>query len=351
VLALGAMLKSTFSIFYKGNSFLSQYIGDSNSYETQLSYLNSLTHVENILDFKADIILSDKHPGYFSSELAEELALKSGIPNIKIQHHEAHFAAILGEYKLWNEKILGIVWDGTGLGNDQHIWGGECFLYEDKKIHRRHHLSYQKHILGDKMVEEPRISALSFFKNIASSRDLLKSKFTALEWEVYQRQLTESTLHTSSMGRLFDAVASILSIKDKSTFHGQAAMLLEAKAAQYDDIAALTSYRIVNDNNEFDLSSLLSEISDDINKNIADSEIAARFHLSLVDYIQWMASQYDSKHLCFSGGVFQNKLLVELIRQKMHDHTLYFHQSMSPNDESISFGQLMHYFHIAPKTS
>ena len=348
VLALGAMLKSTFSLFFKGNSFLSQYIGDSNSYETQVSYLNSLSQLESILDFKAEVLLSDKHPGYFSSELAEELAFKANIPNIRIQHHEAHFAAILGEHKLWNEKILGIIWDGTGLGNDQHIWGGECFLYKEKRIDRLHHLPYQRHILGDKMVEEPRISALSFFKNIDGARDILKTKFNDLEWELYQRQLTESQLYTSSIGRLFDAVASILSIKDKSTFHGQAAMLLEAKAVQHEHIASLKAYKIVNENNEFDLSPFLSEMVDDINKDKPDSEIAARFHLSLLEYIQWMAAGYACKQLCFSGGVFQNKLLVELIKQKMSDHTLYFHQSLSPNDESISFGQLMHYFHIAP---
>lgn len=350
ILALGAMLKSTSTLLFKGNTIVSQYIGNSNSYETQLSYSTTLDQLKNILEFESEIVLCDKHPGYFTSELAREYLLKYQIPIHKIQHHEAHFAAVLGENQLLNEEVLGFVWDGTGLGNDDAIWGGECFHYHDAKLTRIHHLPYQKHILGDKMVQEPRISALSYFNSIENSEALLKNKFTSIEWDLYQRQLTNSTLFTSSMGRLFDAVASLLNLKDKSTFHGQAAMLLEAKAAEYENGSDVKSYTFLNSSLEFDLQILLSEIIKEVNAKKQCAEIAFRFHYSLVEYIKWIAEKRNCKRLSFSGGVFQNKLLIDLITEKLSHYNLYFHQQLSPNDESVSFGQLMHYLHISSKS-
>ncbi len=347
ILAMGAMLKSTFTLLYKGNSIVSQYIGNSNSYETQLNYVNDLSHVEDLLDFSADLILSDKHPGYFTSELAEELAIKLNVKNYKIQHHEAHFTAVLGEHQLWDSEVLGFVWDGTGLGNDDNIWGGEVFYYKDNQLKRMHHLPYQKHILGDKMVNETRISALSFFHNISGSKEILRKKFNDLEWDIYSKQYDSSALLTSSMGRLFDAVASVLGIINISSFHGQAAMLLEASALRCKEKYSLSPFSIFNDKNEFELTVLLEEIITAIDNGLSVSIIAARFHHSLVTYIEWIAGQEKCKKLSFSGGVFQNKLLVELINEKLKPkYELYFHKELSPNDESISFGQLMHYLHI-----
>jgi len=350
ILALGAMLKSTFTLLFKGNNIVSQYIGNSNSYETQLTYSKNLVQMQSSLGFSADLILSDKHPGYFTSELAEELAEKQGLKNYKIQHHEAHFTAVLGENNLWDSEVLGFVWDGTGLGNDDDIWGAEVFHYSNNQLERRQHLPYQKHILGDKMVNEARISALSFFYTIPGAKDLLKKKFNDLEWDTYTKQYSRSSLLTSSMGRLFDAVASILGIIDISTFHGQAAMLLEAHALKCEERYSLAPYPILNENNEFDFKILLAQIITAIDNEASTRTIAARFHHSLVSYIEWVAQNENCSKLSFSGGVFQNKLLVELINENLQPkYKLYFHKELSPNDESISFGQLMHYLHITSK--
>jgi len=347
ILALGAMLKSTIALLYKGNTFVSQYIGNSNTYETQVSYANTLKKLSESLDFKPEILLSDMHPGYFTSELADEMAALKAISNIKIQHHEAHFAACLGEHDLWNNKVLGIVWDGTGLGKDGNIWGGEFFEYENGALSRSTHLPYQHHILGDKMVNEPRISALSLFSTLAKAKPLLKEKFTAQEWKLYTKKIDSSTLLTSSMGRLFDAVSSLLNLNNISSFHGQAAMLLEAKALEDPKRHVQLPYRFLDDKGDFSLSILLKEILEDVLKKEANPIIASRFHHSLVAYIKKMAVQLNQKTLCFSGGVFQNKFLVELVAEKLsNDYNLFFHTQFSPNDESISFGQLMHYLHI-----
>lgn len=351
IIALGAMLKSTVCLLFKTNTFSSQYIGNSNLYETQISYLNAYHQLKNILNFKEDIVISDKHPGYFTYELAEEIAKEKAIPHIKVQHHEAHFTAVLGENNLWNKEVLGIIWDGTGLGDDGNIWGGEFFSFNEGKIKREAHLPYQKHILGDKMVNEPRIAALSFFKNIEGAKDLLKNKFSQLEWDTYSKLYTKSTLNTSSIGRLFDAVASLLDLNDISSFHGQAAMLLESLTQSNEERYNATSYSITNEKSEFDLAILLNEIVEDLKDGIEKSVIASRFHHSLVDYIKLEVSKRKYKNLAFSGGVFQNKFLVELIQLQLNkDFQLFFNKSFSPNDESISFGQLMHYLHLASNT-
>lgn len=351
VYALGAMLKSTYAILFKGNTLISHYIGNSNSYETQLSFRNSLNKTEAILESKPDIILCDKHPGYFTNEWAHELAKEYKIPLLKVQHHKAHFTAILGEHNLWKEKVCGIVWDGTGLGDDTNIWGGEAFIYEDSRIEHHQQLAYQKHILGDKMVNEPRLSALSYFYSFSKAKPFLKSKFSEIEWSTYMKQINKSKLKTSSMGRLFDAVASLLNLKDKVSFHGQAAMLLEAHALQFPDQAIYEPYYLYKPTIEFHLDDLMHSILEERLNNIDTRLIALRFHQSLVEYIKWIVSKSNAKHLAFSGGVFQNKLLVDLIQDHMSEEfKLFFHTSLSPNDESISFGQLMYYLHIERKS-
>ncbi len=156
-----------------------------------------------------------------------------------------------------------------------------------------------------------------------------------------------SSLKTSSIGRLFDAVASILGLKDITSFHGQAAMLLEAHALNYHDQKEFAPYPICDSEGEFDLTILLGNLFDDIEKNSHSEGIALRFHQTMLKYIEWIAKRSNTSILTFSGGVFQNKLLVELIHQHLgNDYELYFHTSLSPNDESISFGQLMYYLHI-----
>jgi hydrogenase maturation protein HypF len=351
IVAFGAMLKSTIGLLYKGNTFISQYIGNSNSYETQSSFIATYEHLQKVLDFKAEHIIADKHPGYFTHELAEELSMKHKIALHLVQHHEAHFSAVLGEYNLWSEKVLGIIWDGTGLGNDGNIWGGEIFSYQDAHIERIAHLDYQKHILGDKMVNEPRIAAFSFFNEIKGAESFLRAKFNEQEWSTYQNIHQRSDLFTSSMGRLFDAVASFLEIKDITTFHGQAAMLLEAKASEYPDPYLFKAYPDLVKNEVFQLKDLLENIVKDKLADVDVKETALRFHHSLVLYIECIAQNQNTKIIAFSGGVFQNKLLVELITQKLaKKYRLFFNHQFSPNDESISFGQIMHYLHIRSNT-
>ncbi|MCU0348531.1 MAG: hypothetical protein MUC59_16460, partial [Saprospiraceae bacterium] len=187
----------------------------------------------------------DAHPDYFSTQLGEELAANWGAKTARIQHHEAHFAAVLAENDLLRspEPVLGIIWDGTGLGSDGQIWGGEFFLKAksggdsksppDLSIKRVAHLDNFDFLLGDKMPREPRISALSLCKGMAEAESVLVTKFTPNEWSLYNRLLRNgSTLQTSSMGRFFDGVASLLGLGDVQSFEGEAAMRLEQAATR-----------------------------------------------------------------------------------------------------------------------
>jgi len=151
----------------------------------------------------------------------------ANIPIEKIQHHMAHFGAVLGENNLIYSKapILGVIWDGTGLGNDNQIWGGEFFKYENYDFLRCHYFDYFDFILSDKMPKEPRVSALSACWEVMGMETIIQDKFTKTEWSIYTKLLAkENPLKTSSVGRIFDAVAALLGILDKQTYEGEAAM-------------------------------------------------------------------------------------------------------------------------------
>ena len=351
ILTMGAMLKSTFTLTHQSNLFISQYLGDLENFETEQSYQHTINHFLALFKTKPEIILLDKHPQYPSSIYGQALAAQFKLPSRGIQHHEAHFAAILGEHHLIDnqEPILGVIWDGTGLGNDGHIWGGEFFVYQNYQFERRHHLAYVDFILGDKMAKEPRISALSFCWGITEAMPILKEKFSKIEWSIYHKLLEkESALKTSSIGRLFDAIASLVGILDKQTYEGEAAMLLEIKALQYFQknglSANFSSFDENKDNFNFTTKDILRLLLADLRQEASTEYIAAHFHFLLVKYIENVAINQNIRQLAFSGGVFQNGLLVDLITHYLGDNfDLYFHKELSPNDENISFGQLVHY--------
>jgi len=172
----------------------------------------------------------------------------------------------------------------------------------------------------------------------------LREKFSDLEWKNYQTLLQKSeNLQTSSMGRLFDAVSALLGLKDCSSYEGEAAMLLEKEARDYLVIEnKVAAYPVELTPNNVSTTAILQSVVDDILEGNAAGLIAARFHRTLVEIIKRMAEELNLHRMAFSGGVFQNALLVDLIIEKLgDDYTLYFHKKLSPNDENISFGQLM----------
>ncbi|HMO40149.1 MAG TPA: carbamoyltransferase HypF [Saprospiraceae bacterium] len=344
-LAMGADLKSAFALSHQGNTYLSQYLGDLENFATQNNYRHSLAHLTEVLRAHPTQVIVDKHPQYFSTQLGQEIAEQQGLPVLSVQHHRAHFAAVLAEHQLLDtrEPVLGIIWDGTGMGDDGHIWGGECFLYCRRVFKRVAHFERFPHLLGNKMPLEPRLSALSLCRDHPEAEALLHNKFSEREWTLYQKMVAQPPiLYSTSVGRLFDGVASLLGLQDVSTYEGEAAMRLEALARSYfrRGIFPIEPYWH-NAEYCFDTSEWAGRILEDIFAGKETAFIAARFHWSLAKSVQALAERLGFRQIAFSGGVFQNTLLVDLLMHTLADtHQLYFHQQLSPNDECIAFGQL-----------
>lgn len=342
LLSFGASMKSTFSIQNADNMYISQYLGDLESFETQENFQQVLTHFSEIFSHSVEKtrLLCDAHEGYFSTQLAQQLGEKWNIPVQKIQHHQAHFAAVLAENGLnrSDESIMGVIWDGTGYGTDENMWGGEFFVKN-----QRFHFDYFDAILGDKMPREPRISAFCLTHKVIGFEEICKAKFTNQEWNLYQKIIKTNTLKTSSVGRIFDGVASLLGLSDKQSYQGEAAMQLEELAANYfqengydfDD----SYFTEIIEN--IPTKQLFEGILMDLIHQKSKEYIAAKFHFSLVQSVKIMANKFNIKRLAFSGGVFQNAVLVDLlIHHLSKDFELFFHKNLSPNDENISFGQI-----------
>jgi hydrogenase maturation protein HypF len=346
VLAMGGELKSAFALLNHQKLYVSQFLGDQGSLESQTAYAHTLDHVLSMLQVKPERILVDQHPGYFVSSLGKERAALENIPVTSIQHHKAHFGAVLAENNLLRttEPVLGVTWDGTGYGDDDQIWGGEFFIYEDGEMDRVAHLDYYSQLLGDKMSKEPRLAALSLLKNFPLNQRLVNKHFSEKEWEYFNKQIHQpEQLLTSSMGRLLDGLASILDVCQLNTYEGEAAMKLEALAAKYRHHSfeyypiPLISKRLRHD-------VMLPYIFEDLDKKESNSFIAWKIFCSLARSIETVIDAFAVKKVAFSGGVFQNELLTELVIELLSQKCeLHFHRQLSPNDECIGFGQIACY--------
>ncbi len=354
-LALGAQMKSAFAITKTNNIFISPYLGSLESYFSQLNYDYFIQYMTDVVRFEADLVLVDQHPGYYPTQKGVEYADLANIPIQHIQHHYAHFAAVLGEHSLLDDAnpILGVVWDGTGMGSDKQVWGGEFFTYRHFDIKRCFHFDYFDVLLGDQMALQPRLSALSFFFDIENAAPVLREKFSEKEWLLYTKILSSNKgIKTSSVGRIFDSIASLLTISDTNTYEGEAAMKLELIAQNFVDKHGFPSMSYLPENADLtkalSLMDLKLGILIDIAEGIPADEIAYKFHYTMAYIIGLVAQRFSEnsaaiKKIAFSGGVFQNSVLIDiLIHLYDRDYDLYFLNDLSPNDESISFGQIVH---------
>lgn len=344
-LAMGVQQKSSFALVAHQQLYLSQYLGELSNYHTAKAYQQTLAYFLQLCQAEPQFILADLHPDYFATQLGQRLAEEKNIPIYYVQHHRAHFGAVLTENSLLetDEPVLGVIWDGTGLGDDRQIWGGEFFTFAERKINRTAHLAYFPHRFGDKMASEPRLSLLCLADGDVAFDETLKTKFSAQEWTLYQKMICKkAAIQTSSIGRLFDAVASLLGLCDVNLYESQAAMFLEQHAAAYlhnHSLKLHEGYPCLYRSGEYNL--CLTAMLEDMQKGRSCGEMAARFHLGLVNLIKKVAEKEGIKQLAFSGGVFQNALLIDLIITHLQsDFKLYFHQQLSPNDESIPLGQI-----------
>jgi len=347
ILAMGAHLKSTFAFVPNTHTYVSQYFGNLDSYEVSERYKTTIKQYAKLFGVIPKTILIDKHLQYQSSIIGNELSQKWNAELVEIQHHKAHFTSVLGEYNLFDseEKILGVVWDGTGLGDDNNIWGGEFFIYENEEINLLTHFEYFDWIANDKMAIEPRLSLFSLLDD--EQRDLIKDKFSKTEWKVYSKTIKDNTLKTSSVGRLFDAVASALNIIDINTFEAEAAMLLENCANEYTKNVPI-DFLFEEDFKIIPTQLIIKNLLKAYNQGASKEKLANSFISTLANIIIKVAKSKDISTIVCSGGVFQNSLLVSVLNRltKEEEIDLKLNRKLSSNDENVSFGQLMYYQHI-----
>jgi hydrogenase maturation protein HypF len=346
LLAMGADMKSAFGVHYHNNIYISQFLGDQGDYLAQQSYTETLDHLLNLFNIRPTTILTDAHPAYYTSMEGKDMSIMEDIPLEIFQHHKAHFAAVLSENNLLETDgaVLGFIWDGTGYGDDHQIWGGEVFRYEKGDMDRILYLDYFPQLLGDKMSQEPRLSAISLLKDHPKLPELMSQNFSIQEWDYYQKLLQkEDNLLTSSMGRLIDGIAAILGICRINTYEGQAAMELEVMAREYKSVVQET-YQLPIRYNRIDWRTMIDEMISDMIAQKEKGFMAKKFYHSLVRLMEQVSHIFDINLLAFSGGVFQNALLTEIIEDGLSESkALYFHQQLSPNDECIALGQLSLY--------
>jgi hydrogenase maturation protein HypF len=337
VLAVGGHLKNTVAIAVGRDVFLSQHIGDLDTLEARGAFERAIDDLCRLYSFKPEAIACDLHPDYASTLWAE----RSGLPLIRVQHHQAHVAACAAENNVAGE-YLGVSWDGTGYGLDGAIWGGEFFRGEGNHFERIAHLRPFGLPGGDAAVREGWRSATSLLFGIFGEDvpEIAAAANSAANARLDQSKVLNmlargvNVVTTTSVGRLFDGVAAITGIAGQNRFEGQAAMLLENEigAVRTEEAYALS---------HGDWEPLIRAVVEDKRDGVTVPRMSARFHNALVNWIVEVAKGSGLKQIVFSGGVFQNRYLTERAAAVLEAEgfTVHTHRQVPPNDGGIALGQ------------
>ncbi|HYW95761.1 MAG TPA: carbamoyltransferase HypF, partial [Bacteroidales bacterium] len=344
IIATGAELVNCFCIGKGNQGILSQHIGDLKNYETYTFYTESLERFKRLFRVSPSLMAADLHPDYLSTRYAME----TGLPVEYIQHHHAHIASCMAEHGL-NEKVIGVSMDGTGMGTDGNIWGGEFLICDYADFVRSAHFEYIPAPGGDKVTHEPWRMALSYLNHVFPDmdQDILQDIFEDVPLSALKlvREMITKNINcplTSSAGRLFDAVAALTGICRYSGFHAEAPMKLEAILdPSVKDAYPFSGFPVIS------FRETISAILNDYKKKVSPSIIAARFHNTIISviFITIKKIKADTRinKVVLSGGVFQNRYLLEQTEKLLQNNHIevYSHQSVPTNDGGIALGQLM----------
>ncbi len=346
ILALGADLKNTITLVVGGQAFVSQHIGDleqAGSFQAFKETVKDLIDMYRV-ELGQALVVHDAHPTYFSTQYAIELASHK---TIAVQHHHAHVASVLAERASLDLQVLGIAFDGTGYGEDKAIWGGEFFVGSVASgFERVGHLLYASLPGGDATAQFPPQAAAGFLHGL-NTPDLTEDPFRFPERYLKARELLRGRVRcfpTSSMGRLFDAVAALCGFTREIAFEAQAAIWLEFQARQTNSI---TQYEFEFDRETgiLDWRPVLMQIIEDRLQLKSIAEIARGFHVAvtsaIVEVSQEFCSAANLDTVVLSGGVFQNELLLELLHARFTETDLrvWTNNVVPANDGGISLGQ------------
>jgi len=345
VLACGAELKNTFCLARQHRAFVSHHIGDLENLETLRSFTEGIEHYKRLFDIQPNVVAYDLHPEYLSTKFA--LALDDIDTKIAVQHHHAHIASCMADNQI-DGQVIGVAFDGLGFGLDGKFWGGEFFVADFCDAERIAHLANLPLPGGAKAIREPWRLAAVYLKRTFGNKFLdLDIQFARTldraRWSTLTSMIDAGVNcpETSSMGRLFDAIAGLLMLRNCINYEGQAAIELEALA----DKTATDYYEFGFDGSEITAESLVRKVVEDLLDDVPARQIASRFHHSVARMInevtQKIREQHHLNRVVLSGGVFQNILLLdrvnELLRQTGFE--VFTHSRVPPNDGGISLGQ------------
>jgi hydrogenase maturation protein HypF len=341
-IALGGFLKSAAAWSNGNQAVLGPHIGDQQSLASRERFLAHLADMQRLYRFRPELLVHDMHPEYFSTQWAQE----QDIPTLAVQHHHAHVAACMLEHGWLDRTVLGVAWDGTGYGTDGTIWGGEFLVCTSSGFNRVARLRPFSLPGGEAAIREPWRIAASICSQLKPDDDVSKW----FGWNV-NKQTVESVMQivgrpqlspvTSSAGRLMDAAAAIILGIDRADFDGQAAMRLEAAA----DRNAPNCYPFPPSDErlaDLDWRPLFVAMLEDQRRGTDPGKIAMRFHRSLAQGIVLICRRWNALPIALSGGVFQNKLITELVVEMMDGDSqpLGMPGIIPPNDGGLAAGQL-----------
>ena len=346
ILATGGQLKSAFALT-KGNfAYISEFLSDLESVENTDVYEERVVKLEKLLQIKPKVIVCDMHPSYYTTKFAKALVEKDKLELIMVQHHHAHIASVMAEHDI-KGKILGFSFDGTGYGTDGNIWGSEMLLCEGTEFQRLGHMEYISMLGGDSSMKEAWKSCFSYL--IAFELEKYRSKPDP-RFDIVKAALANNinSIKSSSMGRLFDAVASLLEIQHENTYEGECAIMLENLAAKAlnDDIKPYSMKFEIDNDNKYSAKPIFECIIKGMKKRVYIESLALGFHLAVAELICDLAMRNRNsigiQQIALSGGVFQNKILMEATLKLLRNDgfKVYYNISVPPNDGGICLGQV-----------
>jgi hydrogenase maturation protein HypF len=352
ILAAGGELKNTFCLGDGKDAWMSQHIGDMGSLETLAAFERSVGQFGDIYGVAAETVAADRHPGYHTRDWAERSVACSRVASVElVQHHHAHVAAVMAEHGVEaGERVLGFAFDGTGYGSDGAIWGGEVLVAGYDRYERAAHLRYFPLPGGDAAIHKPYRAALAqlWAAGVEWTADLAPvSTAPPAELAVLRRQLDRGiqTVPTSSMGRLFDSVSSLLGVRHVVSYEAQAAIELEAEAEP--NLEEARRYQLPVHGEEIDPRPMLRAMVRDLRAGWPAGPMAAGFHLAVAQLVAEMADSLRGRtgldRVALTGGVFQNVLLSKLARAALAalGFTVLTHRVVPPNDGGLALGQLV----------
>jgi len=363
VLGCGAEEKNTFCLTRDNYAFLSQHIGDMENIETLEHFDNSISMYKRLFRLEPEIIAHDLHPDYLATKYAWGLS-ESGVKLVPVQHHHAHIASCMADNGM-NTPVIGVAFDGTGMGADGNIWGGEFLVADYRDYERVGHLEYLPLPGGAAAIKRPCRTAIAyiltllgentldaiFTREAKQSRLTSVGRVTAIEMDVIKQQVEKriNSPLTSSMGRLFDTISALLGIRGEIDYEGQAAVELEMAAYEEDYVRIQKNYpysiikedgiRVVH------LKDLFEAVMEDLGQDISKERISVKFHNTIARMIDEMcrliANEAGINQVALSGGVFQNRLLLRKTIKLLESSgfQVFTHRQVPCNDGGISLGQ------------